>query len=584
MSAPIVTTASVNSSAALSTDAAPSPKIAQFTQHMADAETMYKEFGSISSSEKEGMHKSLCEAYKLYTELAALPETERLPNADNQLARLLFLEGRYLYGGPFLEASHLFNVALLLQLQGEGTNTLLTDDFRKDLASAPDLETLIKTLAKRHESGTLPKLDVWLDRNTLKLTDKPELALQVGIGMRWLGHCYQNVKDTNQRTPQNIARFRCIYGDVHEILKPIAESTGKPIHKEANWELAELHYNTDRFMHWMEHPEDTKGAVKCLEKVIPYLNIEGDTPRAHRLNAQIRNILAIEGAKERSEDPSKVEGYLALTKTCFDNVSKACSLAEKDGFDRFLKHMFLNNRAAFALDSLERGTQLAEMDAIAIWSKQAVDYARTENFNHVYHSTFLTCAARVAMQKNEFETAKRLLEEAVGVCTKFPNSSTDTLTKIEALKQKLPDSTKKVPTSVAVDTRAGTAKLTDDHKITRDCKELVIALVIVALVSAVFIAIGIALNDPFMISGGALSAMSGGLLLFRWHYHTPQGLNTSTHYGFAAVYPTAIAVAAIGISMFSPIPATIFGVMGGLLSIGAVYKGETAPQPNRATA
>lgn len=585
----------IDAAATVASSAAAPRGEAQFKRHLEAAEKIYAQFATATAGDKEQMYTELNAAYAEVSK--ATKSGVALSIRD--ISRVFFLVGRHFYGGDMVKASHFFKVSLLLQFNFKEPTRgeLLPTKFAEDIFKSDTLEKLSEALS-REAQGALAKLDTWiLDqfKNGLNLSETVDIHFAIGTTFRWLGHCYQNIDSRNTATPDNIAYFKAIYGLAEILLKQLAEDRGLHIFKEANWELAELCYNTGRFMYGLEHPGDVKGITACVSKVFPYLKVEGDTPRARKIQAQIFNILAMEGSKSRTTNPNsqQVTGYLALTKSCFDQVSKAVELAEQDqDFDQFLKHMFIHNKAGFAVDSLERGAEIAKPEDIRQWISTAFRYGRNQGFNHFYYASFALTAARFEASQKENETALRCLKTADEICDKFPNSTAAIRQRIAELRQKLQPKDEALATAgngkgsivplpvTAVDQPEPTPPKTDlatDHTVTRDWKEIAVAMLIVSAVSAVFIVLGVATGAPLLIASGTVSAMTGGLLLFRWHYHRDEGLNSSTHNAFAAAYPTALAVSAIAWTIFSTIPGAIFGVLGLLIAGGAIYKGETAP-------
>lgn len=121
----------------------------------------------------------------------------------------------------------------------------------------------------------------------------------------------------------------------------------------------------------------------------------------------------------------------------------------------------------------------------------------------------------------------------------------------------------------------GIPRIRNTHEISSSWKELAIAILIAAAVSAVFIAIGIVAKAPLLIASGAIAFVSGSILLARWHF-SEFLFDPQTHYGFAAAYPPALSIAAIAFTILNPIPAAIVGAFGGVVTGVMIYKEETA--------
>lgn len=611
--------------------ATPSPSAANsaFHTHMEAAEKIFSHLETATVAEKEQMHAELDLAYGAVSKITKASHKNELPATitGQQFARLLFLEGflQNLDRSP-LTASHFFTASIIFQIVDNHTKDfssrlvhlfdsnvteLMPNEFRTDLVSCSGLKELKTVLSTRHASGTMPKLKEWLAKTKVgdvpfKGSDALQESLRAGICLRWLGSCERTL-NTADVIKRGMAQYKAIYGHAEAFLNETAAKGSTELSQQAHLELATLCNSMALFIEIIEHPNDSKGQIKCFYKILDLLKKAGDSPQAQYLEAHVLSTLMGLEADHRSKEPGMEEEYLKVTKTCFDHASKACSIIERNPKLNILSACLCFERAAeFALDSLERGREIAKPEDIQQWISKAKSLLKPhERYSKVQLFIY---EARLAACKNDKDNALAFIQQAEQVHTKeYGNTKDEIFTeRVNAIKQKIapkdqpkassdipatpkdiPATPKDVPTTpkdtpaspkgliAAASNLAATHQVT--NKVTRDWKEFVVAILIVTVVSAVFIAIGVAVAAPLLIASGTVSALTGGLLLYRWHFHKDQGLNSSTHNPFAAAYPTALAVSAIGLTIFSIIPGAIFGVLGLLIAGGAIYKGETAP-------
>lgn len=565
-----------------------------FHAHMEAAENIYSHFHTATAVEKAQMHTELDQAYvavsiqmKKDGRKGDLPATI----TGQQVARLLFLEGCLLFddnsiadSSYFFMASFIFHIvhnhskdfkARLVHALDSNVTDLMPREFRKDLLTCSGLKELRQVFITRHVNGTMPKLNEWLMKTKkgdvpFRGDDALVESMQAGICLRRLGKSELALMGTNP----NRDHVKAILGHAEAFLtEPATKASGASC-QDANLELAKLFHSQAMFIH-----SDSKEKIKCLHKSLECFNKAGELPRSREREAGVRFMLACVEADTRPEDPKKAEEYLAITKTCFDHVSKACDLIEKNvsAYPPSGRGVFFIRRAALALDSLERGREIAKPEEIEQWNSKALTLiTREADLSNMY---IRINEARLAIHKNDKANALASLEQAEKIysqtCASGNNKNEKAI--LEALRKKI--ATGDNP-AAPKDKAAAASNLTATHrvtdKVTREWKEFAIAILIVTIVSAVFIAIGVVLAAPLLIASGPLTVMTGGLLLYRWHYNSAHGLITSTHYTFAIAYPSAFAVAAVAVTIFNPIPAAIVGAFGLLIAGAAIYKGELA--------
>lgn len=408
-------------------------QITKFFEHMATAESAYAAFEPVTVHNQAAMQTALDAAYVIFAKLAKESKDGLPPEEISRahFARLFFLKARAHFDGEPHVAGLFIKIALILQLPQDHCFSLIKGEIAMEVTASNDLAELQRILEKRQSGGTLPNLDEWIQSTATskieyvgadgKVKNAEKLPLDLGIYFRWLGQCYQATEHDSSTAKQRLGLYKAIYGHAETLLKSVAEKSRLSFFKDAEFELADLHFALAPFIYSIEHPDDSKGLSAVILKTTEYLKHEQDSQRSLTLKAKVTN--ALEKIQRVEKDPT---------------------------FER--------------------------------------------------------------------------------------NGNT-----------------------------------------------LAIACLIMSVVSAIITIIGIATSAPLLIGGGVLSVVSGGLMLLRWHYRAPQGLHHKAHYDFAVAYPAAIGVAAVAVTLFSTIPAVIFGALSGIVAGVVIYKSETAPQPIRAT-
>lgn len=305
---------------------------------------------------------------------------------SKKAAELLYMYGRLIYGGDMEQSSNFTMAAIQAELTGT---------FPTKFADI--------------QNHDFKEIDPLLEKA------KKSSSMNVAVYLRWYGHACQNIP--NRIKKENADRFEAIYGTAIDILKKVNS-------KDSNWEIGQILYNTTRFLHSFKHPDDVKGALATLAQLVPYLDKEGKSLRAQQLRAQIANITAIETSRLKPQTPE-------LLKVQYDCYIRASEIAEEtEGFDPFLKTLFLSNKARMALE-LHTSAPVATLDEMGNWVEKVVLYIKEQNYNHFYYATFLFNASLIEKARGNSAKQKELLRAAEKVCDKFPNTNGTTQVKAQ---------------------------------------------------------------------------------------------------------------------------------------------------------
>jgi hypothetical protein len=338
----------------------------------------------------------------------------------NMLAPLFYMYGRTIYGADMEAARQIFQLALSFQLPSLKQNM--------PFSNFESLESLTSHLRAHVEILDIIDSEFRNFTSEALLNDDNDKVYLLATTLRWLGHCYQNLDQFKGPTSENIARFHHIYGMSEALLS----SRNLP---EFNWELGQLYYNTGRFLHYLTHPDDVEGAVKELQKVLPFLRME-KSKRARVLEAQIRNITMIENSKIIDKIPeAKRKDFLQSN---YKDVMIACQTSNQvEGFNPFLKTMFKQNSVNFALKCHQYHVNVATPEELEKKMAEVLEEIKATDYNHYYHSTYFITAAKLAFEINkDKQKALEHLQKAEEIAKKYKDSSAEILETIEDLKRK----------------------------------------------------------------------------------------------------------------------------------------------------
>lgn len=572
----------------------PSDAISRFQTHLKAAEANYMEVEAGKENSFAHLQNELVLAYAECAEVLKASGGKAPPSLYPQFALLFFLQGRQLENPIPLAASHYFLLSILLTPQNECVE-LLDSQFLAEILNAKDFKEQIRNLGTRHASGTLPKLDNWLEahsntRPTIQNASHRELF---HIGSYWchFGMCLSRLPA--YQTAAALPNLKTIYIYAFEYLNAACNNGGANPPEEyysAINTLAEMHFFLYHFICSLEAPQVkdwsiayVKKSASWIQNSVSFRPSDDSRSREHAFWTRAVRDTAQLRAKNLTEKD------LDLTENCFVFANNGFNSAKawKESPPHF-KPMSLHQKIEFAIDLHELGQKRTDLSIIQEWINDVRKYVESRTDKQPVFASFWCLVGRFERLCKRDTQALEYLKKAEAMLSQLPDTVKTSIkeelkAQIEALRQKIqqPEASPKSSPAPVVTPPSSTppsapTNLTATHKVTREWTEFAIAILIASAVSALFIAIGVAASAPLLITASTIGAMTGGLLLFRWHYQTPKGLNLQTHYAFAIAYPSALSVAAIAITIFSPIPATIFGALSLMTAGVAIFKGETA--------
>ncbi len=377
----------------------------------------------------------------------------------HEISNLFHLLGRKEYPGQMEKARQFFQTSLLLKFAALG---FCKTDILKILMAHPSTTSLVDSLSKESpESRSLltdlpEKVLVRVDKqHLLDIANKSHL-LEISIYLRWLGFACQNIADLQK----DGNRFEKIYRLSKECNQNIMDySTDQQTIQNANWEMVDLQYNTDRFLLDFKGPkeddipknltEDARAQaflqlkhqhvlvkLESLKLLEPYLanelKLNKDSLRARIKQGQLENIQAIEKWHLAGND-------IALLDDCFEHSSKALKIAESTpNYDPNLLNMFRSNNSVFAMEAKKEN-----LARFVPQMEQALQHAKTnENY---YNPLAFISAARLHIAlltgkatPEEKELAKKnalfLLDKADEMAKRSPENAEHALSKAKELR------------------------------------------------------------------------------------------------------------------------------------------------------
>jgi len=354
-------------------------------------------------------------------------------------ASLLHMYGRCVYGGDMVKSLLFFQLSLSVQLVARGI-------FESSVLPQ-ERECALKEIPDRMKGYYFSKLDAAIEKGSGELLTKlleggESEAFLAAKNLRWLGHSLQNIDSYAQS--EYADRFEAIYGLARRILERIGKESD--LYKDAQWEIAEILYNTGPFVHGLRHKGDIEGAFETLKKVEPYLEAERDSFRTRvkrgQLHNRIGNMMASLVKKEekraekegRPKDELKMKELLARQ---YEETSTAEEIANStEGFPPFLRTMFAHNRALTAMNCNKGG--LITLSSEAISGRITRVLSDMENSDdHYYHATYLCSASRFEVQYGTKEKAQEYLQRALNLCITYPASCEDMEKPLAALKNEI---------------------------------------------------------------------------------------------------------------------------------------------------
>jgi hypothetical protein len=390
-----------------------------FNLHLAKAETTYQTLSLDVQENKEALVYNLSEAYKSLQTIKS--NHEQISNdLKNKISRIFFLYGKSLYGGNMQDTRRMFELAFTAQL-------FSLNAFNKHVI--PNLTENLQDLPKQFPadySSSSHMHDFLMstsDDNLVSIAQKEgkEHAFNIAATLRWAGATYQNIDSFC--TKEHAPLFEKVYGVASKIWEDIALKGDESWKKDCHWEIVQIIYNTERFRHYLQNPNDVKGALEKLQKIEPYLAAEGNTLRAQQLRAQIHNIKGIDISKLITTDPQE---KLENLKSSYESTAKAEEIAASTPeFNPFIRIMFLSNKATRALTCLKEGSPVADINEIRGWFNQVLTAIEKEKYNHYYHAFFLINAAKCEIHDQAWEKAHEILNKAEEIANMYPDSSAE---------------------------------------------------------------------------------------------------------------------------------------------------------------
>lgn len=151
--------------------------------------------------------------------------------------------------------------------------------------------------------------------------------------------------------------------------------------------------------------------------------IKGNTLRARSLQAQIYNITA---RMYKNIKPENQDDKIKILKVRYENVSLAAKIAsETEGFNSFLKTMFIHNKASLEMTLLEEGVNVATPEEIRKQFQIVLADMKKEGYNHFYHGLFAINIASFEYKQGNTQAALESLDHADLVNKKFAASTLD---------------------------------------------------------------------------------------------------------------------------------------------------------------
>lgn len=400
-----------------------------FNTHLNNADAIYNS-GNLNNTNKQAILRELDVAYRAMAQLYT--RNQQPADFNEKATKLFFLAGKCYYNADMVKSLHSFQAAVFMSFTKLG---IIEDRGQSRIWAHASIDEYLRGF-QSEPLGMFTDLDTLVCHSTSTfLLEKipPEKLLEIGRLFQNWGACCQNIAVFREANPENTNRFKGVYGFAKTCFEQFAHQThDAALRKDARWEVASLLYNTGRFLHYLEYPGDVQGAMATLNQMLPFLEDEGLSVRAQVKRAQVHNITMIEtnklAEKETVEDTKR-----AMKAKCYDEVCKAVSIAEAtSGFDDFLKHMFYNNKASFALE-----IGVTDYEMIGQCVQKATAYARSEKLNDVYYATYFINAAKLSQRQGNVREALEHLETADQICREYANEGADLQAKVKKLKDEL---------------------------------------------------------------------------------------------------------------------------------------------------
>jgi len=370
------------------------------------AEILYKNFDQLGQIEKDVMADHLRTAYSELYKTVKNSSTTLPKNLEAATARIFFLYGKCLYGGNMEQTHEMFQISLRIQLLAPQKNLTL-EYFKPELKDTLTELTQHKPFANDIDTFLSYPLS-FREYSSLAMKNGSKQAFDLAMTFRNLGATYQNIDKYSKPDVNGLYKYKTIFENVYGLADTILEEVGNSgdhnLKVECQWERAQMKYNTGRFLYELFHqrpkglPElkvHVEGALKTLESLEECLKAENGSKRAKQMIAQIRNIKTIERKACEPSDPEEKKAWL---RSQYNELTIAVAIARKNDIDPFLKTMFINNMAAWALKGLQAGATLNNIENaedLRPWIDETTKYMEVSP-PHIYFPSFYQTAINVA--------------------------------------------------------------------------------------------------------------------------------------------------------------------------------------------
>lgn len=239
---------------------------------------------------------------------------------------------------------------------------------------------------------------------------------------RWLGACYQNIDTYKKDLETYGGLFKNLYGTTGDILT----SLSKQKDDEYYVELTELYYNTNYFLHLIDHPGDEKGARDCFVKIL-------ERDNSLRMQARVNNWLAI-----YEKDPKEKLFYGNKVLELWEKITKEELTNNKElSFDTAFLQVNAKNNFASTVVELQIKDEFDKAEALV---KEACEFAEKQNEkkkDHSYFGIYFFTYAKLKLAKGEFKEASKLISNAIERLEKHIESMSEDLRDAKALKTEI---------------------------------------------------------------------------------------------------------------------------------------------------
>lgn len=362
-----------------------------------------------TGEEKAAWKTALDTAYgEISVELQNGNESELLP----LLSKVLTYNAHRLYGGDMDLTRLFFLTSLSLQLKTDGHDFWCALDHVKAENTLDDLANRLNNYSLHFDNlqEALQRAQHFSEA-VIQSSAAPQNKFDIAANLDWLGRCCQNLSLHNK----NQSLFKQLYGSARAIHQHIADTQPDPLRKDANWQIADNLYNTARFLHSLENPNDLLGKLNTLNLLKPYLEAEEGSLRAVVKAAQIENIMATELSNFLPLFP--VDMQPTLQKQIYRHAFQALKIAqqkEHEGFDPFLLSMFYNNVACLGFDA-----GVLTNEEAAGFSEEAIDKATKQGLDHFYFASYFKVGAKIARALGNEDKALKYEDMADMINKKF---------------------------------------------------------------------------------------------------------------------------------------------------------------------